>query len=160
MHALTTPRRSASRTPTPLHVGRTALDTRDPLAIVYEFDASWNAHDEEAVLASFAEDVVVRLSPPPPPPLDHVSRGKWEARAFVREFLPASHVTNWDHRVRGDTVTWRFAADGEALRRMGANRATGTAEAVLREGKIQAFRIYLDEPTVEKIGAAQGGGFD
>ena len=160
MHALTTPRRSASRTPTPIQSGRTAQGTRDPLDIVHEFDANWNAHDEEGVLGTFTEDVLVRLSPPPPPPLSQVCRGHREARAFVREFLPASHVATWDHRVRGDTVAWRFAANGEALRRMGASRATGTAEAVLREGKIQALRVALDEPTVETIGAAQGGGFD
>ena len=145
MQATTTPRRSASRTPLSAHAGRTALDSRDALAIVRDFDARWNAHDEEGVLGAFTEDVVVRLSPPPPPPLGKVSRGRHEARAFVRAFLPGFHLAAWDHRVCGDTVAWRFAAGGDALRRMGANRATGLAEAVLRDGKIQAFRRKIRE---------------
>jgi hypothetical protein len=160
MHALTIPKQSTSRTPGPIDAGRTAREIRDPLSIAHDFNAIWNAHDEEGVLRLFAEDVVVRLSPPPPPPLGQVSRGKREARAFVREFLPGSGLSAWDHQVCGVTVAWRFAAVGDALRRMGANHATGMAEVELREGKIQALWVTLDEPTVEQIGAAQGAGFD
>ena len=34
----------------------------DPVSVVKDFDAAWNAHDIEGVLAFFTDDAVVRMS--------------------------------------------------------------------------------------------------
>ena len=39
----------------------------DPIAVMRAFDAAWNTHDQEAVVACFAADAVVTQVPPPPP---------------------------------------------------------------------------------------------
>jgi hypothetical protein len=35
----------------------------DPVSVVKDFDAAWNAHDIEGVLAFFTDDAVVRMEP-------------------------------------------------------------------------------------------------
>jgi ketosteroid isomerase-like protein len=38
----------------------------DPVSVMKDFDAAWNAHDVEGVMAFFTDDAVVRVEPPPP----------------------------------------------------------------------------------------------
>jgi ketosteroid isomerase-like protein len=38
----------------------------DPVSVLKDYDAAWNAHDVEGVMAFFTDDAVVRLEPAPP----------------------------------------------------------------------------------------------
>ena len=38
----------------------------DPVSVINDFDAAWNAHDVEGVVAFFSDDAVARIEPPPP----------------------------------------------------------------------------------------------
>ncbi len=38
----------------------------DPVSVLKDFDAAWNAHDVEGVMAFFTDVAVVRIEPPPP----------------------------------------------------------------------------------------------
>ncbi len=134
------------------------MTSQDAVSIINAFDAKWNAHDEEAILDCFTDDVVIRLSPPPPPPLREVSTGKQQARDFVRVLLPGFHVNSKDHKVVGDTVTWQATVSADGFRQMGADPATATCEAILQGGKIKSFNPTFSSETVSKMRAAMGGG--
>jgi hypothetical protein len=38
----------------------------DPVSVLKDYDAAWNAHDVEGVMAFFTDDALVRMEPPPP----------------------------------------------------------------------------------------------
>jgi ketosteroid isomerase-like protein len=38
----------------------------DSVSVVKDYDAAWNAHDVEGVLAFFTDDAEVRMEPAPP----------------------------------------------------------------------------------------------
>lgn len=38
----------------------------DPVSVVKDYDAAWNAHDVEGVLDFFTDDAEVRMEPAPP----------------------------------------------------------------------------------------------
>ncbi len=46
--------------------GRRQHPIADPVSVVKDYDAAWNAHDVEGVVAFFTDDAVVRTEPPPP----------------------------------------------------------------------------------------------
>src|ERR687894_772773 len=74
----------------------------DPVSVVKDFDAAWNAHDIEGVLAFFTDDAVVRMEPPPSDELGGVYTGKEQIRAgWVEPLMPRFHVESRDHRVAG-----------------------------------------------------------
>jgi SnoaL-like domain len=58
----------------------------DPIAVVKDFDAAWNAHDIEGVLAFFTDDAVVRMEPPPSDEFGGVYAGKEQSLPSVRRF--------------------------------------------------------------------------
>ena len=47
----------------------------DPVSVLKDYDAAWNTHDVEGVMAFFTDDPVVRLEPAPPDELGGVYRG-------------------------------------------------------------------------------------
>jgi ketosteroid isomerase-like protein len=63
----------------------------DPISVMNDFDAAWNAHDVEGVVAFFPDDAVVRLEPPPPDEFGGVYTGKEQIRAgHVEPLMPGS----------------------------------------------------------------------
>lgn len=112
--------------------------TQDPLSIVRQYDAAWNAHDLEAVMACFADDAVATQTPPPPD--GGINRGKDQIRRWAEGQLPGFHVDSRDHRTSGDTVTWTSTVTGDVFRQMGFHEPLeAQAEAVVRDGKIVSF---------------------
>jgi hypothetical protein len=74
----------------------------DPLLVLKNYDAAWNAHDVEGVMAFFTDDAVVRLEPAPPDEFGGVYTGKEQIRAgYVEPTMAGFHVESRDHQVVG-----------------------------------------------------------
>src|ERR671911_56124 len=121
--------------------------TADPVSVIKDFDAAWNAHDLEGVMAFFTDDAVVRMEPPSPDESGGVYTGKEQIRAgFVEPLLAGFHVEARDHQVAGhqegvgDRVIWTAMVSGDVFRQMGAEPPVVSAvEAVLQGDKIKSL---------------------
>ena len=119
----------------------------DPVSVVKDFDAAWNAHDIEGVLAFFTDDAVVRMEPPPSDKFGGVYTGKEQIRAgWVEPLMPDFHVESRDHQVAGhqeevgDRVIWIAEVSGDFFRQMGAETPVESpAEAIVQGDKIKFF---------------------
>jgi ketosteroid isomerase-like protein len=119
----------------------------DPVSVMKDYDAAWNAHDVEAVMAFFTDDAVVRLEPAPPDEFGGVYTGKEQIRAgYVEPTMAGFHVESRDYQVSGhqegveERVTWTAMVSGDFLRQMGAEPPVeANAEAVLQGDKIKSF---------------------
>jgi ketosteroid isomerase-like protein len=119
----------------------------DPVSVIKDFDAAWNAHDVEGVMAFFADDAVVRMEPPPPDEFGGVYTGKEQIRVgFVEPLMPGFHVDSRDHQVAGhqdgvgDRVIWIAMVSGEAFGQTGAESPIESpAEALVQGDKIRSF---------------------
>jgi ketosteroid isomerase-like protein len=119
----------------------------DPVSVVKDFDAAWNAHDIEGVLAFFTDDAVVRMEPPPSDEFGGVYTGKEQIRAgWVEPLMPDFHVESRDHQVAGhqeevgDRVIWIAEVSGDYFRQMGAETPVESpAEAIVQGDKIKFF---------------------
>jgi hypothetical protein len=119
----------------------------DPVSVLKDYDAAWNAHDVEGVMAFFTDDAVVRLEPAPPDEFGGVYRGKEQIRAgYVEPTMAGFHVESRDHQVVGhqegveESVTWTAMVSGDFLRQMGAEPPVeANAEAVLQGNKLKSF---------------------
>jgi hypothetical protein len=119
----------------------------DSVAVIKDYDAAWNAHDVEGVMAFFTEDAVVRLEPAPPDEFGGVYTGKEQIRAgYVEPSMAGFQVESSDHRVAGhqegvaERVTWTAMVSGDFLRQMGAETPVeATGEAVLQGDKLKSF---------------------
>jgi ketosteroid isomerase-like protein len=119
----------------------------DPVSVVKDFDAAWNAHDIEGVLAFFTDDAVVRMEPAPSDEFGGVYTGKEQIRAgWVEPLMPGFHVESRDHQVAGhqeevgDRVIWIAMVSGDFFRQMGAETPVESpAEAIVQGDKIKFF---------------------
>ena len=120
----------------------------DPVSVVKDYDAAWNAHDVEGVMAFFTDDAVVRMEPAPPDDESGgVYTGKEQIRAgFVEPLMAGFHVESRGHQVAGhqegvgERVIWTAMVSGEIFERMGAEPPVeSAAEAILEGDKIKVF---------------------
>jgi ketosteroid isomerase-like protein len=126
----------------------------DPVSVIKDFDAAWNAHDTEGVMAFFTDDAVVRMEPPPPDEFGGVYTGKEQIRAgFVEPLMAGFHVESRDHQLAGhqegvgDRVIWASTFSSDLFRQMGVEPPVeGTIEAVLEGDKIKSFTPTLRLP--------------
>jgi ketosteroid isomerase-like protein len=135
--------------------GRRAPSMADSLSVVKDYDAAWNAHDVEGVLAFFTDDAVVRMEPSPPDDeFGGVYSGKEQIRAgFVEPLMAGFHVdSNDDYRVAedqegGQRVTWSAMLSADLFRQMGAEPPVeATGEAVLEGDKFKSFTAIARLP--------------
>ncbi|MCA1731696.1 MAG: nuclear transport factor 2 family protein [Actinobacteria bacterium] len=125
----------------------------DPLSVVKDFDAAWNNHDVEGVLAFFTDDAVVRMEPAPPDEFGGVYTGKEQIRAgFVETLMPGFHVDSRDHQVAGhqegvgERVIWTAVVSGDFFREIGAEPPVeSTAQAIVQDEKIKSFSPNIPE---------------
>jgi SnoaL-like domain len=125
----------------------------DPVSVIKDFDAAWNAHDVEGVMAFFTDDAVVTVEPAPPDESGGVYIGKEQIRTgFVEPQMPGFHVDSKDHQVTGyqegvgERVIWTAVVSGEFFREMGAEPLIeATGEAVVEGEKIKYFRAINPE---------------
>ncbi len=130
----------------------------DPVSVIKDYDAAWNAHDVEGVMAFFADDAVFRMEPAPPDEFGGVYTGKEQIRASVVEpLMPGFHVESSDHQVAGhqegvgDRVIWKSKVSGDFFRQMGAKLPlAATAEAILEGEKIKSFTATNPELSEEE----------
>ena len=74
----------------------------EPVSVIKDYDAAWNAHDVEGVMAFFTDDAVVRLEPSPPDVFGGVYTGKERIRAgYVEPLMAGFHVEASDYQVAG-----------------------------------------------------------
>ena len=130
----------------------------DPLSVMKDFDAAWNAHDVEGVMAFFTDDAVVRLEPAPPDEFGGVYSGKEQIRAgYVEPLMAGFHVESRDHQVAGhqegvgERVIFTAMVSGDFLKQMGAEPPVEAQGEALVEGeKIKSFTAInpglLDAP--------------
>ncbi len=119
----------------------------DPISVLKDFDAAWNAHDVESVMSFFTDDAVVTVEPPPPDEFGGVYSGKEQIRAgFVEPAMPGFHVESSDHQVAGhqegvgDRVIWRAKISGDLYEQMGVETPLeATGEAIIQGDKIRSW---------------------
>lgn len=126
----------------------------NPETFVNALDSMWNTQDVDTALSAFTDDAVVRLMPPPPPPQPGVFRGKAEVRRFIETFIPGFQVRSTNFRAEGDRVTWNWQGVGDQFRRMGADVAGGTGEALAAGDKVKEFTVTFSQETLAKMAAA------
>src|SRR5215207_1061310 len=125
----------------------------NPVSVIKDFDAAWNAHDLEGVMAFFTDDAVVRMEPAPPDESGGVYTGKEQIRAgFVEPLMAGIHVDSRDHQVTGhqegvgDRVIWTAMVSGDVFRQMGAEPPVESAgEALVQGDKIRSFTAINPE---------------
>lgn len=125
----------------------------DPVALVQAFDAAWNAHDVDDILAFFAEEATVRLAPPLPG-APEISTGREQIRAFVRAFVSGFQVESSGHTVRGTSVGWRSRVSADAFRALGVDSTECSVEATVRDGRIAGFTVSFTPETLARLQAA------
>ncbi len=126
----------------------------DPISVINDFDAAWNAHDVEGVVLFFTDDAVARIEPPPPDEFGGAYTGKEQIRTgFVEPLMPGFHVESRDHQVAGhqegvgDRVIWASTLSSDLFRQMGAEPPVESAtEALLQGEKIESFTATLRLP--------------
>ena len=129
------------------------------LRVVDGFDAAWNAHDEEGVLDLFTDDAVARLVLAPPGEPD-AYEGKEQLMDFVRRHIPGFHVESRGHQVAGhqegvgDRVIWESTVSSERYRILGVEEVEGTAEAIVKGGRIEYFTFSLSNETLGRMRTA------
>ena len=113
----------------------------DPVSVIKDYEAAWNAHDVEGVMAFFIDDAVLKMVPPPPDEFGGVYTGKEQIRAgFVEPAMPGFHVESSDHQVAGDRVTFKAKLWGDLYRQMGAELPVeATGEVVFEGDKIKSW---------------------
>jgi len=120
----------------------------DSLSVLKDYDAAWNAHDVEGVMAFFTDDAVVRMEPSPPDDeFGGVYSGKEQIRAgFVEPLMAGFHVESRDHQLAGDQegvgerVVWIAMVSGEIFEQMGVEPPVeSSAEAIVEGEKIKSF---------------------
>ena len=119
----------------------------DPVSVLKDYDAAWNAHDVEGVMAFFTDDALVRMEPPPPDEFGGVYRGKEQIRAgFVEPLMAGFHVESTNHQVAGyqegvgERVIWIAMVSGDLFEQMGAEPPVeSSAEAIVQGEKIKSF---------------------
>ena len=119
----------------------------DPVSVLKDYDAAWNAHDVEGVMAFFTDDAVVRVEPPPPDEFGGVYSGKEQIRAgFVEPLMEGFYVESRDHQLAGhqegvgERVVWIAMVSGDLFEQMGAEPPVESAgEALVQGDKIKFF---------------------
>ena len=130
---------------------------RDILAVVEAHNDAWNAHDLEAVMSFYTDDIVVSVRTPASAdagktsPFNVAGAGKQQVRDMVKGFLPGYHLEWWGVQAPGNRVTLHFRNSADILRNMGLEFLEGTAEFEFEGKKIKKFYSTWSPETVQKM---------
>ncbi len=122
----------------------TATDTRATLALAQRFEASFNRHDVDAIMADMTDDCVFEIVAPA-----DKGGGRWEGQAAVRAVweslegsFPGYRFETEDLFACGDRCTYRWL--------LGFRPRDGSEEAIrgvdvytIRDGKIARKFTYF-----------------
>ena len=160
--------------PRPLHA-----QAPDLVPVARAYTAAWNAHDLPAVLALFAPDAVVRERRGEVPPAVWDTRDPQVVRAYLDDSLYGEaydtsglawvtghpQIAAWaaarfaqrhrfatdQHRAAGDTVGWRYREFVDPFQRApGVSPTEGSAEAVVRDGRITVLTLVQSPASVQR----------
>jgi ketosteroid isomerase-like protein len=110
----------------------------DTLAVIDRFNAAFNRHDVEAVMALMTDDVVFENTSPPPDGERHV--GQAAVRAFWESFFAGSPRASFE-------TEDQFAAGGRAVVRWRYSWGDGHIRGVdvfrVRDGKVAEKLSYV-----------------
>jgi hypothetical protein len=149
------------------------------IPVAQAYTAAWNAHDLAAVLACFAPDAIVRERWGAVPPDVWDTRDPRVARAYLDNAFAgeayATHGFAWatgrpeiaawaaarfaqrhrfatdQHHATGDTVAWRYQEFVDPFQRTpGFSPTEGSAEAVVRDGRITVLTLVQSPASVQR----------
>jgi ketosteroid isomerase-like protein len=110
----------------------------DPAAVIRAYTDAANAGDVEAALACWADDATYTVLPATFSG-QSVFTGKAQIRSLAEAFVAQHSRTELeDLRVDGGRVTARARSVVDSVRQLGIDALEATAEAIVRDGKIQA----------------------
>jgi ketosteroid isomerase-like protein len=110
----------------------------DPAAVLRGYADAANAGDVEAALACWADDATYTVLPAALTG-QSVFSGKAQLRALLEAFVAQHSRTELeDLRADGERVTARARSIMDSVRRLGTGALEATAEAIVRDGKIQS----------------------
>src|SRR5262249_30003632 len=161
----------------------------DAVWLAEAFTAAWNGRDQDAVLACFAPDPIVRERWGAVPPEVWDSRDAGAVRRYVedshdgdaydtgvltwaggQEEIAAWAAARWarhdrfvvvGYRAAGDGVTWRYQEFADPFQRTpGIGPTEGTAEAVVRDGAIAVLTLVRSPASVQRQRAEAAAAFD
>ena len=125
-------------------------EAENVLAVVLAFEAAQNQGDVEAAVALFADDAVGVTA----------DGTRWVGKDQIRTVVQHSwasgaHIERSRYQVAGDRVTSQAAVSSALLRAMGVGALQVTAEAVVRDGRIQSTTSTLSPESAARLQAAQ-----
>ncbi len=131
-----------------------AAQGADPESVVRGYYAAVNAHDLDAAMVYFADNVEARIQPPPPNSTGIVT-GKQQYRAFVQgEIADNVHVDLAGLQVAGDTVTLSAMISQDSLRKRGLAPIEYRGTYVVQGGLITSIISTATAQTLAKLQAA------
>jgi hypothetical protein len=112
--------------------------TTDTMAVIDQFNAVFNTHDVDAIMALFTDDCVFENTAPFPDGTRY--EGQAAVRAFWKEFFassPHAHFTTEDSFACGDrcAVRWRYS--------WGDGHIRGVDIFRVRDGKVSEKLSYV-----------------
>ena len=125
----------------------------DLVSIAKALNAAYNAHELEAVMAFYTDDLVAKVGPALAPSGSEFIQGKEQLRSALVQQLPGFHVEAWDYRVSGNTVTFAFEYSADFFRNMGVDSLGGTIEADFEGDKIKSWAVTFSPETRQKLTA-------
>jgi ketosteroid isomerase-like protein len=110
----------------------------DPSDVIRAYVEAANAGDVEAALACWADDATYTVVPAAFTG-QSVFTGKAQIRSLLEAFVAQHSRTEiMDLHVDGARVTAQARSGVDSVRRLGINALEATAEAIVRDGKIQS----------------------
>ncbi|MFB0538058.1 MAG: nuclear transport factor 2 family protein [Anaerolineae bacterium] len=127
----------------------------DPAAVVMAEVEAMNAGDIDAVVALYADDLVVKLVPPIPPDSPDTYTGKAELRAWFEELVAVNFKMEVEIlQVEGDTVTTKCRTWMDPTRQMGVAPLEATLVYTVQDGKIKGWTWTASDESLAKLQAA------
>jgi hypothetical protein len=126
-----------------------AVAQQDPLSVIKGLFDARNAHNAEAALAFFAEDATII----------NTNGRKTTGRENIRKIIEGDSAGNTEFvlespKMIGDKISFSDLTTRDAYRKLEVAPVRIIGEAIVQEGKIKSFIVYLPPDSIAKIEAA------
>jgi hypothetical protein len=121
----------------------------DPLSVLKGLFDARNAHNAEAAAAFFAEDATIM----------NTNGRKTTGRENIKKIMEGDSAGNAQFvlespKIIGDKITFTDLTTRDMLRKLEVAPVQIVGEAVVQDGKIKSFIVYLSPDSIAKIEAA------
>jgi ketosteroid isomerase-like protein len=122
----------------------------NPTEVVKQLNASFEAKDLNALLATLSDDVTVAMGP-------ETLKGKEAVKASFEKVLKEAGKSELvgEYKVEGDTVTWTEKVAGAEWEKLGLESLEANERATVIDGKIATLTWNLTAESLQKLSAAQ-----